>query len=271
MTREKLIKLIFIIGIMIVGFFLIKPIFTSKAMKTKIVFFGLGKSDSIYIENGKKNMLIDAGLKADREEIIFKLENLGVKKLDYVILTHPDKDHIGSASYVLDKFDIGEVIQSKHFKDTKREARLARSIEEKNIKNTIAKEDMKFNLGELKITIFTPKEDKYKLDNDYSLVTLVEDNDLSYLFAGDAEKKLLDEILEIPLPKIDLYKAAHHGRINKNSKAFIQKISPEYTVITNFKEDGEIDELLSDQGSKIIYVFEKDLEFTSDGIKLQFK
>lgn len=271
MTNERLIKIISVFLIAIVGFFLLKPIFSPSEDQTKVVFFGLGKADSIYIENKGKNILIDTGLKSQKESLILSLEALRVKRIDYLILTHPDKDHIGSASYILERFEIGQLIQSNHIKDTKREARIKKLVDEKQIENIRPKEDLKFTVGDLNVTIFTPKKDYYEKDNDYSLITLIEDGELNYLFAGDAEKELLDETLEIDLPKIDLYKVPHHGRQNENSKAFIEKISPEYSVITNFETDGEIDDILKAANSKVMYVFGKNLTVFSDGKTLKFK
>ena len=269
--KEKIIKIAFLVFISIIIFFLIEPVVSHTSDKTKIVFFGLGKADSIYIENGTENMLIDTGLKADKKSLSLKLQALKVRKLDYLILTHPDKDHIGAVSYILDEFEVGELIQSNHKKGTKREARIQKVVDEKDIKSVRQTEDRQFNLGDLKVTIIAPKRDDYKKDNDYSLITLVEDGDLNYLFAGDAEEELLEETLELNLPKIDLYKVAHHGRKNANSEKFIKKISPRYAVVTNFEEAGEIDELLEAEGSNTIYVSEKDLSFFSDGKELKFK
>lgn len=271
MPNEKLVKVAFVFLIAILGFFLIKPIISIRKDQTKIIFFGLGKADSIYIENNGRNILIDTGLKSQKESLILSLEALKVKKLDYIILTHPDKDHIGSASYILDRFEIGQLIQSNHIKDTKREGRIEKLVEEKQIESIRPREDLKFTVGDLNVTIFTPDRNDYEKDNDYSLITLIEDGELNYLFAGDAEKELLDETLEIDLPKIDLYKVAHHGRENENSKAFVEKISPEYSVITNFETEGEIDDILKAANSKIMYVFQKDLKFFSDGKSLKFK
>ena len=271
LIKQKIIKISFIFFIGALAFFLFKPIWTTTTGQTKIVFFGLGKADSIYIENGNKNILIDTGLKEDKNQLIAKLQALRVQKIDHLILTHPDKDHIGAASYILDKFEVGELIQSNHMKDTKREARIQKVVEEKNIQNIIPTENMEFEVGNLKVTVFTPKRDDYKKDNDYSLVTLIEDGDLNYLFAGDAEEELLGETLELPLPPIDLYKAAHHGRKNSNSESFIKKLSPQYTVITNFEAAGEIDDLLNGEDSTTIYVAEKDLQFFSNGKELHYK
>lgn len=269
--KQKIIKFSFLFIIIITAFFLIMSACFYTADKTNIVFFGMGKADSIYIENGSENMLIDTGLKSDKKTLSLKLQALKVRKLDYLILTHPDKDHIGAASYILDEFEVGEIIQSNHTKGTKREARIQKVIEEKNIKNARLTEDRLIELGKLKVKIITPEKEKYKKDNNYSLLTLIEDGDLNYLFSGDAEKKLLDEILELDLPTIDLYKVAHHGQKNSNSEKFIQKISPKYAIMTNFKEAGEIDDLLEAEGSNIIYVSEKDLSFYSDGEELKFK
>lgn len=245
--------------------------FSSTTDRTDIVFFGLGKADSIYIENGNENILIDTGLKANKDELIFKLKSLQVQKIDYLILTHPDKDHIGSASYILDEFEVTELIQSIHIKGTSREARIEKVIDEKNINNVRPTEDMHFEVGSLQVTIYTPERDDYKKDNDYSLVTLIEDGDLHYLFAGDAEEELLEETLELELPPIDLYKVAHHGRKNSNSEAFIKKLSPTYAVITNFEEAGEIDDILNAENITTYYVSEKELRFISNGTELKVR
>lgn len=264
-------KLGLVITLFLFGFFLIRHQASEENQETKMIVFGLGKADSIYIESGSQSMLIDTGLKEHRELLISKLEGLGVEKLDYLILTHPDKDHIGSAGYILARFDVGELIQSTHFKGTNREARIAEAVRLKNIENSQLTNDREFTLGELKISLLAPEKEEYKKDNDYSILTLIEDRDLNYLFAGDAEKKLLDEVLERKLPPIDLYKVPHHGRINKNSKKMIQKIMPKHSVITNDEADGEIDELLKNVDSIIHYAAEKDIEIISDGKVLIFK
>ncbi|SEK62361.1 Metal-dependent hydrolase, beta-lactamase superfamily II [Carnobacterium iners] len=269
--KSKIIKIGFLFFIGLLLFFLIRPLVSETPEKTKIVIFGLGKADSIYIESENETILIDAGLKSTKEELALKLKAVRVKRLDYLILTHPDKDHVGGASYILDGFEVGKLIQSNHFKDTKREARIQKVVDEKEIENVRLTEDLSFELGTLKVTIITPEENDYKGDNDHSLITLIEDGDLNYLFAGDAEEELLEETLKIDLPKIDLYKVAHHGRENPNSEKFIEKISPKLSVITNSKKDSEVEDLLEKQGSTVMYAFEKDIHLSSDGKEIEYK
>lgn len=239
--------------------------------ETKIIFFGLGKADSIYIENNNQKMLIDTGLKDHRALLIDKLEALKVEKLDYLVLTHPDKDHIGSASYIMERFEIGELIQSTHHKGTKREKRIEKVIKQKQIKNHLLTEDRRLILGNLEINLLAPSKEFYEKDNDYSIVTLVQDGSFNYLFAGDAEKALLDEVLTRELPAIDLYKVPHHGRENANTVSMIEKIKPKNSVITNYYQAVEIADILKDKNSKIFYTAHEDLTVINDGEKLTFK
>lgn len=269
--KSKFYKVSFLLFLSVLLLFIINTFIGSTTDGTKIVFFGMGDADSIYIENHNQTILIDAGLKSDHEKLISKLKALGVTNLDYLILTHPDKDHIGGASYVLDEFEVGELIQSAHFKDTKREARIAEVVEEKNIKNTIITKDRTFELGELKVAIISPEKSAYQTDNDYSLITMVEDGNLNYLFAGDAEADLTEELLERDFPPIDIYKVAHHGRKNEYSKAFIEKIAPQYAVITSFPTEDDVKGFLEAENAIVRYVYDKDLRFFSDGVKIRIK
>ena len=92
------IKMGFLIIVLVFGFLVISPMLRKMDEGTEILFFGVGNADSMLIRNKKGIVLIDSRLKSDREILGDKLRVLGVKKIDYMILTHPDKDHIGWAS-----------------------------------------------------------------------------------------------------------------------------------------------------------------------------
>ncbi len=235
---------------------------------TEIVFFGAGDADSMLIKNKEGTILIDSGLKADREILGDKLKLLGVNRIDYMILTHPDKDHIGGASYILDNFVVENLIQSNYKKGTKAELRIENSLKDKSTNNMTMKQDYKFSLGDLEIFIYAPREESYKKSNDYSLVTLIRDGELDYLFAADAEEILLEELLKREIPDIDLYKLPHHGKWNSNSEEMIKKISPEIGVITNKKADERVISALEDLGTEYYYVYDEDLYFYSDGVEI---
>lgn len=269
---KRFIKILFLTVVILIGYFLVKPLIKSGGANTEMTFFGLGKADSILIQNGEKNILIDTGEKKHEEILVNKLKVLDVNKIDYLILTHPDKDHIGGASKIIDTFEVGQIFQTSFQKGSKAQSSLEKSIEEKKVKTTIPKEVTDIKLGSLNCTIYPANKDEYKKSNDYSLVMLVNDDKLNYVFAGDAEKKRINELLKIDFPKIDLLKVPHHGRANSSSTKLIEKLSPTYAVITNYESeaDEEVLNSLEKEKTKYFYTSQKDIHFLSDGEKLQF-
>ena len=267
---KNLVKMIAFLLIMVLVCFLLYYLQSDSKKDTKITFLGIGKADSILIQSKSENILIDAGEKKHKERIIAKLKTLGVKKIDHIILTHPDKDHIGGASKVIESFDIGKIYQSSFNKGSKAQLRLDKVILEKHIDNIILKENLEIRVGSLTCTIYPSEKDDHKKSNDHSLVTLVKDKNLNYLFTGDAETKRLEEIYGTVLPKIDLLKMPHHGRVNENSVKIIEKLSPKYDVVTNYESqaDKEIINALEEVKSNVFYADEEDIHFSSDGEKL---
>lgn len=262
-------KVGFLLVILIFGFIIISPLVEEFEVGTEIIFFGAGDADSILIKNKTGTILIDAGLKENRELLGDKLRTLGVRRIDYMILTHPDKDHIGGASYILDNFKVENLLQSKLKKGSKAETRIEKSLAKKPINTMVIEEDYEFSLGGLDISIYAPIKDSYKKSNDYSLVTEIRDRDLAFLFAGDAEKKLLEELLARDLVEMDIYKLPHHGRWNSNSEEMIEKTSPKIAVITSDKADERIVAALEKEGSRLHYAFDNDIYFYSDGSKIE--
>lgn len=220
----------YLIVAVVIGFlfWLVYPSFTYSVKSTEIIFFNAKKGDSILLKNQDLTILIDTGLKEDEKKLADSLKTLGVKNIDYLILTHPDKDHIGGASFIIDSFKINTIIQSAYIKGSKAEARIKTSLINKPVNNIILKETMRLEVDNLIVDIIVGREKDYIKSNDNSLITLVQDGDLTYLFAADAEKALLSELIGMDLPQVDLYKVAHHGKYNSLSEAMIKKISKNF-------------------------------------------
>ena len=238
---------------------------------TDIIFFGVDKADSILIKNKSQTILIDTGHKKDEKFLADKLRTLGVRKIDYMILSHPDKDHIGGASYIVNNFSVDNIIQSNYVKGNKDEARLKNSLEGKDINQIFLTEDYSFTLGDLEIDLLVPNENEFDKSNDNSINALIKDRELNYFFAGDSEKKLLEKLIDRNLPLIDVYKVAHHGRENSKSEEFIQKIKPKYSIITNSVEEAEVASMLENVESDVYYAFDKDVHIHTDGKEISVK
>ena len=240
------------------------------AQPLDVWFFACSEdADSILLKTGDVDILIDTGIEEDGKDFLEKLETLGVDDIELLILTHPDKDHIGGAPMLLETFQVERLIQTSCVKGSELQEEMNQKLEDnpgmEQVEVLQKKETVEF--GELKLTVYPPKETEYKNSNNYSIGVLAEFEGKSFFFAGDAKKKRMEELLEEKLPDVDVYKAAHHGRDNGASVELIMRLKPEYAVITAEKPEEETKLALEALGADIYCTYEKDIHFfVKDGV-----
>lgn len=191
-----------------------------------------GKSDCILIEIGDKVVMIDTGEDKNGEQIVDKLKEKGVNTLDYLILTHLDKDHIGGVDSVLSSVKVKNLIQANYEKDSKQYDEYTDSLKQAGVEPVVLKEKMNLEINNAKISIQPASKSDYESSNDYSIMTSINYGEHRFLFAGDAEEKRLAEFISENTLKYDFVKIPHHGRYDKLTEAFLESITPEYAVIT---------------------------------------
>lgn len=75
----------------------------------KVHYIDVGQGDSIFVElPNKQTMLIDAGEKANGNQIVSYIKTLGYDTVDYVVATHPHADHIGGMANVINSLSVGK-------------------------------------------------------------------------------------------------------------------------------------------------------------------
>ena len=198
-----------------------------------ITFLNVGQGDSIFLhfKNNKSNVLVDTGGLYNYslyKNAINYLKSVGIKKLDYLILTHGDYDHMGEAINLVNNFKVEKVIfNCGEINDLEKE--LIKVLDKKNIKYYSCIKEL--NVEKNKLYFLQTKE--YDNENDNSNVIYTELNGYKFMFMGDAsintEKEILDKY---NLPNIDVLKVGHHGSKTSSSKEFINEINPKYSIIS---------------------------------------
>lgn len=173
----------------------------------KVYFIDVGQADSILVVHKDQAMLIDAGNNEDGEQVVKFIQNKGIKKLQYVIGTHPHEDHIGGLDDVINQIQIENIYMPKIETTTKTFEDVLDAISKTNLKITQPKKGDTFLIGDAKCEIMVePILDKENL-NLSSIVIRLEFGNNSFLFMGDSETK--NENTR-NWPKTDVLKIGHH-------------------------------------------------------------
>lgn len=197
-----------------------------------VQFIDVGQGDCTLLVSAGHAMLIDCGDSNQGTKIQNYLIKQGIKKLDYLILTHPDADHIGGAPVIITKFDIEQVYMSDYEKQTKTYEKVIDALEYKRLgwETPTVGDSMVF--GDTKITFLAPSK-QYDDPNNASIAFIVSNGENSFLFSGDAETEAEADILNTGYEiKADVYHVGHHGSRTSSSENFLETMNPSYAVIS---------------------------------------
>lgn len=197
-------------------------------------FFDVRQADAVLFQVDGQTLLYDAGDIGTRHQLVEEIKSLGVTKLDYVVASHPHADHIGGMSEVIEAFDIGQVIMSPRMHTTKLYERVLDAMIAKDLKAHAPKPGEEFKLGNATVTMLTPFDEvKGKNLNNWSVGIKVAYGETSFVLTGDAEVTSERLIAGTGLAlEADVFKAGHHGSNTSNSKELLDKVTPDYVVIS---------------------------------------
>jgi len=198
----------------------------------KVHFIDVGDADCILIQQENRTMLIDAGNNLDEDVIKAYLLKLGISRLDIIIGTHVDEDHIGSMDAIIKDFDIGKIYMPESNTATKYLEDVMDAVEKKGIQVTTPTSGETIKLGKAVCTILAPVNRGYQNLNNYSIVIKVKYGSTSFLFTGDAESISEREMMRRGFDlSADVLKLGHHGSIRSTTDEFLKRVNPQYAVI----------------------------------------
>lgn len=201
----------------------------------KVHFLNVGQADSILVQfpNGQV-MVVDAGNNTDGTFVVSYLRQQGVKKIDYLVGSHPHEDHVGSLDAIIKIFDIGQVFMPRATTTTKTFEDVLLAIKQKGLKITTAKAGVTVvDQGSLKVNFVAPVGSGYEDLNNWSAVTRIQYGGTAFLLTGDAEAQSEEEMLASGANlKADVLKVGHHGSSSSTTPAFLKAVAPKYAVIS---------------------------------------
>ena len=241
----------------------------------------VGQGDSILLLQGDKVMLIDCGTRAQGKKVVEYLQNLGIKKIDILVGTHPHEDHVGGMAEVINSFEIG-MLYTSDFNDeditTVYYMKFLEAVENKKVKWETKKAKDKFEFGEADVTVLAPSKDNYDNTNNYSLALMVSFGETDIMLTGDAEKLIENEILGLDYDiECEVFKAGHHGSDTSNTDKFLKKVNPSYVIISAGLENSynhpvkSVMKRFKSMGIKVYRTDEAgDIVMTTDGQNIEF-
>lgn len=199
-------------------------------------FVNVGNADACCIRCNGKSILVDAGTKLSYDKLSAYLRRNNFDKFDAVIISHPDSDHIGGMSELIEDFSVDAIympsIPDNLVPQTKTYKEFNNSIKENKVEIIHPNSGDKLAIGDMSLNFISPSK-SYDEINDYSLVFKLLYEETSFLFTGDisenVEKDLLNSNIEL---NSDVLKVAHHGSKTSSTENFLKEVSPQISVVS---------------------------------------
>jgi competence protein ComEC len=209
----------------------------------RVSFLEIGQGDATLIDyQGEYQILVDGGPNGRR--LLTQLGEVmpaGDKQIEMVILTHPDKDHLGGLTQLIDSYQVELFLNNGQSADTAIYSQLQEELKQHAISQEVVGEGSVLTIGrEVRIEFFAPDHSLEEEDdrNENSLVFRLDYGQKSFLFTGDAEREAEEDLVSDQEDiDVDFLKIAHHGSKGATSEIFLSKVTPEIAVISAGKEN----------------------------------
>ncbi len=245
-------------------------------------FIDVGQGDCAFVAAGDTRVLIDCGMGEYSSRVISYISSLGIRRIDYVIATHPHDDHIGGMADILEEFAVGKIIMPQvpdymipmgdYIED------MLSVIERKGIQAEYSRTGTIIPLENgAEIQLVGPVHNDYSSLNNFSIACRLSYGMRSFLFTGDIERAAESDIINSgEYIRSDVLKIPHHGSASSSTPSFLGEVSPEYAVISVGEDNPyghprpEIVERLVDLGCTILTTMEYgNIVFVTDGESLK--
>ena len=201
-----------------------------------VSFIDVGQGDSILVQAGGTNHLIDAGRPEEGPGVVDFLHSRGVEKLDGIVSTNPDADHVGGLSDVIEAFPVENVYLSGESRGSLTFNNFLRAVRDKGVKTTKVRAGYQIDWGGVEADVLGPPTEAdgglVSNSNDNSVALLLTYGPARVLLAGDAEKNEEEYMASSShTGPVTIMKVDHHGSNTSSTPGFLNAFPPKIAVI----------------------------------------
>ncbi len=236
MSTKKIWLVSKIICVLLMTIFTIWHFVLSQNEELQVHFLAVGQGDAIFIQYKDFQILVDGGPDNLVLEKLREVMPIGDHTIDWIILSHPDADHLMGLVDILQSYSVNQIFMP----DVKKETRLYQAwievIEEKEIPVTLVRDSFREQIQtDLLIEFLHPSPktiDPKFAANNYSIIVQLTFGQIDILLTGDIEEEVEEKFVEVyPKRDIEVLKAAHHGSKSSSTLEFLESTQPEIIVI----------------------------------------
>jgi beta-lactamase superfamily II metal-dependent hydrolase len=194
-------------------------------------FLDVGQADSIFIDFGSYEVLVDGGNNSDGPLVVNYIRPYVDGNLELMVGTHAHEDHIGGLDNVINGYQVDRIVYSDETSSTVSFQNFYNAAVYEQGATFTGDSDLTFDLGEGAELKILEMGDGYTDPNENSVVSMIDYNDIEVLLMGDLESAVEKNNLN-KFSDIDVLKVGHHGPRTASSQAFLDVVRPEVSVIS---------------------------------------
>jgi competence protein ComEC len=194
----------------------------------RVTFLDVGQGDSTLLQVPEGAILVDEG--PPEADVATQLERLGVHRLAAIVLTHPQRDHVGGAASVLSRLRVGFVLDPGIPAKSPDEDAARAAAKRRHVRIVLTRAGEGFRLGRLRVRVLWPDGPGLPSQdpNDHAIVLLASYGATDVLLTADAESNVT---LPLRPPAVEILKVAHHGSVDEGLRELLRHLRPRIAVI----------------------------------------
>ncbi|WP_010095393.1 MBL fold metallo-hydrolase [Ornithinibacillus scapharcae] len=227
---------------------------TGNLPELTVHYIDVGQADATLLEYGENSILFDAG-DWRGNEVVNYLKSVGISKLDLVIGSHPDADHIGQLADVMNTFKVEEVWLSGNASTSQTFQRGLEAVLDSGANYHEPRTGEEFEIGPMGLKVLYPQSIT-GASNEESISVLFTYGEVTFLFTGDAGREAEKRMIRSGVDA-DILQLGHHGSTTSSDPAFIKAVSPEIAIYSAGADNSyghphqEIVSLIKNSGIKL--------------------